>query len=100
MNYIASIITDQGPCMSINEDSSILRHESWNGHQVIFAAVCDGVGGLRLGEAASGSIIHQLDEDFISEIIASSPSFMALKVLGIELFNFSPITIISFSSLI
>ena len=35
--------------------------------ELIFAAVCDGIGGLRAGECASGLVAEQLTEWFYRE---------------------------------
>lgn len=61
MQYIISASTDVGIKKSTNQDSlSVLKMNSSIG-ELVFAILCDGMGGLKKGEVASASVIKAFD---------------------------------------
>lgn len=66
MKFIISASTNVGISKSINEDSVFIRRLMTPSGEAVFAAVCDGVGGLNCGEIASGSVIIALNR-WVSE---------------------------------
>lgn len=64
MNYISGYCTDAGAIKRINQDALCLKSAVYNGAEIILAAVCDGLGGLSDGEAASSYVISALSSWF------------------------------------
>ena len=67
MAYITSWYWNKGDFRKVNEDSFTLQRIRARKKELIFAAVCDGIGGLRAGEYASGLVAEQLTEWFYRE---------------------------------
>ncbi|MFQ8702869.1 MAG: PP2C family protein-serine/threonine phosphatase [Eisenbergiella sp.] len=67
MAYIASWYWDKGRFREKNEDSFSLQRVMRNGTELVFLAVCDGIGGLPEGECASGFAAERLTEWFYRE---------------------------------
>lgn len=68
MNCVVAYDTNVGIKKSNNEDSLLLKVVRTSGEKIVFAAVCDGMGGLEFGELASKEVILCLDEWFRSEM--------------------------------
>ncbi|MBE6876679.1 MAG: serine/threonine-protein phosphatase [Ruminococcus sp.] len=51
----------------INQDALLLQTARYQQHEILFAAVCDGIGGLTGGEIASSFVISQVAEWFSTE---------------------------------
>lgn len=60
MQYIYAQGSDAGTVKKINQDSLYLVDAVAHGRQMIFCAVCDGVGGLSHGEFASAKMVRLL----------------------------------------
>ena len=58
VNFIVSATTDIGLTKSTNQDSYSVRVFSTSLGKVVFAILCDGMGGLSKGEVASGSLVN------------------------------------------
>ncbi len=58
MNYIVSSITDVGISKKTNQDSHIVRVYNTKQGKIVFAVLCDGMGGLSKGEVASSTVVH------------------------------------------
>lgn len=58
MNFIVSATTDIGLTKSTNQDSYCVRSYSTPIGKVVFAVLCDGMGGLSKGEVASASLVN------------------------------------------
>lgn len=58
MNFIVSATTDIGLTKSTNQDSYNVRVFSTRQGKVVFAVLCDGMGGLSKGEVASASLVN------------------------------------------
>ena len=58
MNFIVSAVTDSGNTKATNQDSYSVRVFSTNVGKVVFAVICDGMGGLSKGEVASSSLVR------------------------------------------
>ncbi len=58
MNFIVSAVTDIGNTKATNQDSYSVRVFSTNIGKVVFAVLCDGMGGLAKGEVASASLVR------------------------------------------
>ena len=57
MNFVISACTDAGPVKPVNQDSYCVRTMGTPHGDMVFAAVCDGMGGLARGEVASATVI-------------------------------------------
>ena len=57
MNYIVSASTDAGSVKTSNQDSLNVKTLALNGETMVFAIICDGMGGLEKGEVASASMV-------------------------------------------
>lgn len=58
MNFIVSATTDIGTKKSTNQDSFNVRVFTTGLGKVVFAVLCDGMGGLSKGEVASASVVN------------------------------------------
>ena len=58
MNYIISASTDVGIKKDTNQDSLYAKQISAGDTKMVFAILCDGMGGLKKGEVASASVIE------------------------------------------
>lgn len=70
MKYIAAYHTDVGISKKTNQDSMAIKIvETLDGQQLVFAIVCDGMGGLAKGELASKEVIMAFCRWFEDELI-------------------------------
>ncbi len=58
MNFIVSASTDIGISKETNQDSHSVRVLTTPQGKMVFAVLCDGMGGLAKGEVASASLVH------------------------------------------
>ena len=61
MNFIVSARTDIGITKTTNQDSLSVRVVNTPQGRMVFAVLCDGMGGLAKGEVASASVIRAFD---------------------------------------
>lgn len=57
MEYIASASTDIGIAKKTNQDSAAVKGITVGGKKCVLGILCDGVGGLQLGEIASATMV-------------------------------------------
>ena len=57
-------MTDIGNGRPSNQDAYLMRQSEYKGKMILLAAVCDGMGGLKQGEIASGYLIELLKQWF------------------------------------
>lgn len=62
MNFIISANTDVGISKATNQDSLTVKVLNTKQGKMVFAVLCDGMGGLDKGEVASASVIRAFDE--------------------------------------
>lgn len=70
MNFIVSARTDVGITKTTNQDSLSIRVANTPQGRMVFAVLCDGMGGLDKGEVASASVIRAFDQWFHQELPA------------------------------
>lgn len=70
MRYLTSVYWNRGREAEKNQDSVLLQQVLTGRGRVLLAAVCDGMGGLSRGEAASGYAARQLRDWFYTELFA------------------------------
>lgn len=68
MRFISEVYWDRGE-REWNQDSISLQEVRIKGEQVVFAVVCDGIGGLDGGELASGFVAEKMTAWFYKEAI-------------------------------
>lgn len=71
MKYLTSVYWERGSKAERNQDSVVLLQVLTARGRVLMAAVCDGMGGLAQGEAASGYITRRLQEWFYESLLRS-----------------------------
>lgn len=69
MKYIATADTDIGISRPVNQDSILIKHGKSEYGEVLFAVVCDGMGGLAKGELASGYVVSSVSKWFDEELM-------------------------------
>ena len=62
--YIYSYATTEGIVKKVNQDALMIKIARYNDKDILFSAVCDGIGGLTGGEDASSFVISKLSEWF------------------------------------
>lgn len=62
MNYIVTGCTDVGTTKATNQDSLSVKVITTKQGRMVFAILCDGMGGLEKGEVASATVIRRFDE--------------------------------------
>lgn len=99
MRFIATADSDVGITKDINQDSVLIEHAKVGDKEVLMTIICDGMGGLALGELASATVIRTFAKWFKQElpyelkhldmhIIAEQWSFM-LKETNIKILEYS-----------
>ena len=58
MNFLTAFHTDVGTRKKTNQDSMIIMQAQTEKGNVLFASVCDGMGGLAKGEVASAAMVN------------------------------------------
>lgn len=69
MHFVSEVYWDKGE-RPLNQDSVSLQEVSVKGSKVIFAMICDGIGGLWGGEVASGFVSGEMTEWFYKEALS------------------------------
>lgn len=62
--YIYSFATTEGIVKKINQDALLIKTARYKGCDIIFSAVCDGIGGLSGGETASSCVVNVVSDWF------------------------------------
>lgn len=70
MRYMTNVYWNKGREAEKNQDSVLLQQVLTGRGRVLLSAVCDGMGGLSQGEAASGYAVRQLRDWFYTELFA------------------------------
>lgn len=60
MNYFADVYWERGTKHEVNQDSLVLLQALTSQGNIVMAAVCDGMGGMDMGETASGYLTEEL----------------------------------------
>lgn len=92
MKCLTGMCSDIGITKKVNQDAALIRQAKTNKGNVLFAVVCDGMGGLEKGELASSTVIkgmsdwfeeklpHLLYHNFTSEKIKNSWTDVLLEL--------------------
>ncbi len=62
MDFYISATTDVGIKRDVNQDSLFVRKLETRTGDMVFAVLCDGMGGLKFGEVASSSIVNAFSD--------------------------------------
>ena len=69
MNYLIAAQTDIGPVKKTNQDSYCIQTaRSKQYGNLLFAVVCDGMGGLKKGEVASATVVARFTDWFAQSL--------------------------------
>ncbi len=82
MKNLIAYYTDKGIRKEANEDALLIRSASSDFGEILFAAVCDGMGGLNRGELASSSLVQSLSDwfdDKLPVLLKKGYDFITLK---------------------
>lgn len=58
MRYTVACDSDIGRVRTVNQDAIFTKHIATNGNEVVFAVLCDGMGGFEEGEIASATVVN------------------------------------------
>ena len=84
MAYITSWYWNKGDFRKVNEDSFTLQRVRARKKELIFAAVCDGIGGEALGDVAAMTALDALHQTLSSPSPGEKPSLTELVLRAIE----------------
>ena len=62
--YICAYCSGVGIRKKTNQDSMLLKQIETKEGQIVFAVLCDGMGGMSKGELASATVIRNFDQWF------------------------------------
>ncbi len=65
--YNFSYVTTEGIVKTVNQDALLIKIAEYKKQRILFAAVCDGMGGLYGGEKASSFVISGISDWFENE---------------------------------
>ncbi|MDO5476289.1 MAG: serine/threonine-protein phosphatase [Eubacteriales bacterium] len=68
MNFLTATHTDVGTRKKTNQDSMIIMQADTEKGNILFASVCDGMGGLAKGELASATMVNAFADWFEYEL--------------------------------
>lgn len=69
MQYVTGVYWCRGRAAEVNQDAVVLQQVLTRRGRVLMAAVCDGMGGISLGEEASGYAANRLAEWFYRDLL-------------------------------
>lgn len=68
MKFESALWTDIGVERETNQDSMCIKHALTEQGEILMGVVCDGMGGLELGELASAEVVRAFDNWFETEL--------------------------------
>lgn len=68
MRYITAYASDIGIRKETNQDAILIKKARTDMGEILFAVICDGMGGLEKGEVASKEVIGRLEKWFHEEL--------------------------------
>lgn len=83
MNFIVSAVTDIGLIMPTNQDSCSVRVFCTEQGKMVFAILCDGMGGLSRGEVASAAVVDAFNQWSVTRL----PQLCKKKMSDEEILN-------------
>ena len=64
MKFLSAAHTDTGISKKVNQDAFCLKTARTPRENIVFAVLCDGMGGLKEGEVASGQVVNSFSDWF------------------------------------
>lgn len=83
MNYTVAGVTDVGIKKDTNQDSVCIKKAVTRYGNILFAMICDGMGGLDKGELASATIVREFSDWFEQELPGLLPDLQLEMLLAI-----------------
>lgn len=80
MRFIVSEGSDVGRVKEVNEDSLAIKHIYINNQEIVFAVLCDGMGGFDSGEVASASVVEAFMQWFNLKFLKSISIYTEKKI--------------------
>lgn len=80
MKYTVICDSDIGQSRSVNQDAVAVKHISTDERELVFAILCDGMGGFSEGELASCSVVKAFEEWFMIEFICNAAQYDREKI--------------------
>ncbi len=68
MEFVTAYCTDRGNVKEVNQDALLIKTAASSFGNIVFIAVCDGMGGLEQGEVASSTMVKYLSDWFSGEL--------------------------------
>lgn len=81
MNYESDVYWNRGVSHTINQDSLILLQALTSQGRVLMAVICDGMGGMDMGECASGYLVEELVTWFYDGLLDAIGKKKALWII-------------------
>lgn len=63
-----TVHSDRGIVKKVNQDSAMVKKAVAGKHEMVFAVVCDGMGGLCNGEVASAEVVDAMQDWFVKDL--------------------------------
>lgn len=88
MNILTSYCTDVGNIKQVNQDGLLIKTAVWKGMKVALLCICDGMGGLAMGERASTHVIKRFSQWFeekLPELLEKEEWEDSIRVQWVEM---------------
>ena len=82
MNFEADVYWNKGVLHDVNQDSLVLIQALTSQGRVLMAAICDGMGGMDMGEVASGYLTEELVTWFYDGLLDAIGKKKALWIIS------------------
>lgn len=79
--YICAYCSDVGIRKKTNQDSMLLKQIETKEGQIVFAVLCDGMGGMSKGELASATVIRNFDQWFHNSFLLKGLDWKEQEVI-------------------
>lgn len=88
MRILTAYCTDVGTVKQVNQDALLIKTAVWNGMETALLCICDGMGGLSMGERASAHVIGRFSkwfEENLPELLKEEQWEEAIREQWVEL---------------
>lgn len=88
MRILTAYCTDVGTVKDINQDALLIKTAVWNEMETALLCICDGMGGLSMGERASAHVIYRFSrwfEERLPEILSGEQWEDSIRIQWVEL---------------
>lgn len=101
MKILTAYCTDIGNTKQVNQDALLIKTGMMGKLDIMLLCVCDGMGGLSMGERASAHVIHRFSEWFdkkLPEILQEMQWTDAIREQWVELLETANVNLAEFGS--